>query len=490
VSRLIALILAAAAFGIAATANSGGYRYGVSDQAFYTPAVVKDLRPDLFPRDAPLLAVEAHLMWSDEIVAGLSRALGVDLPPLYLGLYAVGLVALFAASWRFGRAAGLSTWSLIGLLVLVTFRHRIAKTGVNSLEGYMHPRMIAFACGIFALAAIVAARYGRAAIWTLASACWHPTTAFWFAVVLAVAIVVARPQWRRPALGAAGFLALAAAWALLWGPLAGRLVIMDPAWLAVLAEKDYLFPHEWPAYAWAANLGYAVVILLVYRKRRSRGVLAPGEGGFVAGLGALTGIFAVSLPFTVFRVALAVQMQVTRVFWILDFTAAAYLAWWLVDDRLFNRRAARFVAIGLLAAASIGRGVFLVSQDRHLVSMRLPDSPWVEAMDWLKRTPTPWYVLTDPGHAWKYGVSVRVAAERDTLVEAGKDSALAMYDRSIALTVADRLSALREFDRLHEDDLRALASKYGVDVAVVEASRRLSLPELHRNSQFVIYRLR
>jgi hypothetical protein len=38
--------------------------------------------------------------------------------------------------------------------------------------------------------------------------------------------------------------------------------------------------------------------------------------------------------------------------------------------------------------------------------------------------------------------------------------------------------------------MRALASKYGVDVAVVEASRRLSLPELHRNSQFVIYRLR
>jgi hypothetical protein len=490
VSRLIALMLAGAAFGIAATANSGGYRYGVSDQAFYTPAVLRDIHPDLFPHDAPILAVESRLMWSDEIVAALSRALGADLPPLYLGLYAAGLLALFAASWRFGRAAGLSTWSLVAMLILVTFRHRIAKTGVNSLEGYMHPRMLAFACGIFALAATVAARYGRAAIWTIVSACWHPTTAFWFAVVLAVAVVVARPAWRRGAFGAAGVLALIGVWALWWGPLAGRLVIMDPTWLAVLAEKDYLFPHEWPAYAWVANLGYALVILLVYRKRRSRGVLVPGEPAFVAGLASLVGIFVLSLPFTMIRVALAVQMQVTRVFWMLDFTAAAYIAWWLLDDRLLDRRAGRFLVVGLLAAASIGRGAFLISEDRQLVSMTLPHSPWIEAMEWLKGAPPAWYVLADPGHAWKYGASVRLAAERDTLVEAGKDSALAMYDRTIALAVADRLSALRDFDRLGEDDMRALASKYGVDVAVVEASRRLSLPELHRNSQFVIYRLR
>jgi hypothetical protein len=111
-------------------------------------------------------------------------------------------------------------------------------------------------------------------------------------------------------------------------------------------------------------------------------------------------------------------------------------------------------------------------------------------MNWLKATPASWYVLADPGHAWKYGTSVRVAAERDTLVEAGKDSALAMYDRPLALAVADRLAALQNFDRLSETDLRALASTYGLDVAVLDASRRLSLPELHRNAQFVIYKLR
>jgi hypothetical protein len=272
--------------------------------------------------------------------------------------------------------------------------------------------------------------------------------------------------------------------------LSGRLIIMDPAWLSVLAEKDYLFPREWPAYAWAANLAYPIVVLLIYRRRRARGAAVPGEGPFVAGLLGLVALFALSVPLTMIRMALAVQMQVTRVFWILDFAAAAYIAWWLLDDRLRHRRAGGFVVIGLLAAASIGRGAYLTSRDRHLVSMELPNSPWVEAMEWLKRAPSSWYVLADPGHAWKYGVSVRLAAEKDTLVEAGKDSALAMYDRRIAMAVADRLAALREFDRLGDAELRALGARYGLDVAIVDASRRLSLPELHRNEQFVVYRLR
>ena len=53
-------------------------------------------------------------------------------------------------------------------------------------------------------------------------------------------------------------------------------------------------------------------------------------------------------------------------------------------------------------------------------------------MNWLRAQPVNWHVLADPGHAWKYGSSVRVAARRDTLLESGKDSSMAMYDRDLA----------------------------------------------------------
>ena len=186
--------LAAAAFGLAATANSGGYRYGVSDQAFYATAVVKDLHPAFFPRDTPLLSAESRLSCRTRSSPRLSRGHGVDLPPLFLGLYVAGLLALFVATWQFGRARRYSRHGASSaLLILLTFRHRIAKTGANSLEGYMHPRMLAFACGVFALAALLRERHGRAAIWTIVGACWHPDDGVLVRVVLAVAVVVGAP---------------------------------------------------------------------------------------------------------------------------------------------------------------------------------------------------------------------------------------------------------------------------------------------------------
>jgi hypothetical protein len=486
--RAIGLAVAAAVFVLLATANSGGYRYGVSDQAFYATAVVKDLHPDLFPRDTRLLEVESHLMWADEIVAGLSRAGHLDLPAISVVIYLVTLTLLFGAAVAFGRSAGLSWWAIAMLLVLLTFRHRIAKTGANSLEGYMHPRMLAFALGVFALAAVLTRRILWSCVWTLLAACWHPTTALWFGLAVGGALLTSRATRRQQVLAVVAGLAIGG-WIVLFGPLAGRFVIMDPAWLAVLSEKDYLFPHQWPLYAWVLNLAYPIVIVAIYRRRRRLGVAAAGESGLVRGLIALAILFLISVPLTMIHLAVAVQLQVTRVFWVLDFVAAAYLAWWIADDCLRNRQMARRLAVAVLAAASLGRGAYLLSLDRQLFTVDFPRTPWIEAMTWLKNRPGPLHVLADPGHAWKYGVSVRLAAEKDTLVESGKDSALAIYDRPLAMQVAERVDAVRDFDDLNAPDLHRLAARFGLDVVVLETTRSVDLPELYRNRQFVIYQL-
>ena len=108
-----------------------------------------------------------------------------------------------------------------------------------------------------------------AATLVLAAGLLHPTTALWFAIWIAAATFVNEPRRRIPLLAAAGAAAVAAGWMLLAGPLAGRLVIMDAAWLATLETKDYLFPMAWPAYAWVLNLAYAPIIWLVEVFHRS-----------------------------------------------------------------------------------------------------------------------------------------------------------------------------------------------------------------------------
>jgi hypothetical protein len=479
-------------FFLLATANSGGYRYGVSDQAFYVPAVMQAANPATFPRDAELLATQTGFMASDDLMALAGRLSGLEWPVVFLIFYAATLVVLYAGAVTFTRACGFSWWATGACLLLMTFRHRIAKTGANSLEGYMHPRELAFGVGLLALGLAVRGRYAWALTITALAALVHPTTALWFGAAVAVAAFAGRPSWRRAllAVGVAAFLVVGLAAAL--GPLGSRFVVMDETWMTVLADKDYLFPLDWPAYAWLSNLGYAAVIAIIFRRRHRLGLLAAGEGPLMAGLLALLAAFLISIPLTEFRVALAVQLQVTRVFWLLDFVTAAYVAWWLTSLRSRGRSWAAAV-VGVLIVFSAGRGVYLLTIEhpaRQLVQVSLPDTPWVEAMTWVGEQPGSWHVLADPGHAWKYGASVRAAAGRDTLLESTKDSAMALYDRDIAGRVAERTAALGDFPSLGTEDVRRLAAAYALDVLVAEVTHRFDLPVLYRNAGFVVYDLR
>jgi hypothetical protein len=499
--RAIWLTGAVVLFITLATANSAGYRYGVSDQAYYVPAVAKVLDPALFPRDAPLLAAQSRLTFSAEAVAGLSRLLHLDLPVLCFGLYVLTLVTLCGGAVALAESLGFSRAATAAFLLLLSLRHRIARTGANTLEGYMHPRQLAFALGVVALAAFARRRHGVMTIALALAAALHPTTALWFAVLLGPACFIARPAWRRPLLAVAALALLAGVAVITRGPLASHLAVMDRAWLDVLADKDYLFPADWPLYAWAANLAYLPVILGIYASRRAAGVARPEERGIVIGLGALVAVFLVSVPLVSAHVALAVQLQVSRVFWWLDFVAAAYAAWWLTSSPWWRRlgaastivRRAVPLVLVILVLASAGRGYYAMHLDnpgRPLARIALPDTPWIDAMTWLRHQPGSWHVLADPAHAWKYGVSVRVGAERDVLLESVKDSALALYDRDAAMRVADRQAALSSFGQFTMADMRALAARYRLDVLVIDAARAFDAPVLYRNAGFVVYDLR
>jgi hypothetical protein len=493
VKRALSWAAAALLFALLATANSGGYRFGTSDQAFYEPAVAMSANPALFPRDRVLLDAQMRWWLGDSVLGALSHVVGGDMPALFVIVYVVSLLALFAAAAIFARSLGASWWTVAGFLVLLTLRHRIAKTGANSLEAYMQPRMLAFALGLAAFAAWVRRRPVGAILCTAAAGVIHTTTAFWFAAALAIAAIWRHPR-RADLLLVAGALVAAGLAAVVIGPLAGHMTMIDPEWHAVLDDKDYLYSARWPLYAWLSNLAYLGVIAAAYRRRRSLGLATPNEGALAVGLAGLVVIFLISVPLTEGEYALAVQAQVNRIFWLLDAVTTFYIAWWLLDDR-----AARFswsvrgrgIAIGVLLAITTARGFYILRYEarRPLFEIGLPENAWIDAMTWLRAQPASWHVLADPQHGWKYGVSVRVAAERDVLLEAGKDSALAIYDRDVAHRVAERSRAVGDFDHLSVTDVLALARRYDLDVLVDRADRTFPLPVLYRNAEFIIYRL-
>jgi hypothetical protein len=199
------------------------------------------------------------------------------------------------------------------------------------------------------------------------------------------------------------------------------------------------------------------------------------------------------LPFDAMHLALAVQLQTSRVFWLLDALATIYLVWALTEAgrsaSATSRRAA--IVACVLIAVSTARGLytcFVQFPDRKIFAIDVDHPEWREAMAWARATPATTGWLADPVHSALYGSSVRAAGHRDVLLDAMKDSALAMYDRRIAMRVADRQRALRELPWDTPDGARALSRRYDLDYLVT--SRLLDLPVAYRAGSLTIYRLR
>ncbi|MBI3047898.1 MAG: hypothetical protein HYY76_06260 [Acidobacteria bacterium] len=472
---------------VLATANGAGYRYGVSDQAFYIPVVSRALDAGLFPRDGVLIDAEGRLMVMDEILAALVRTTGVSLEVLFLTGYLISLGLVWAGLVLIGTRVSRSPRVVAAIAAAFTMRHRIPRTSANSFEPYFHPRVLAFGLGTLAVAALLR-RHPRTAI-ALVGVCAlvHVSTALWFAVLIGAALAVRDRRWRRPiGVGAVAAL-LVLAGAVAAGPLQGSLAAMDDVWLQAVASKDSLFATAWPVWAWLANLGLLGAVWLAHRVRVRRGTATAEDAALVWGASALVALFLATLPLVAAGVSLAVQFQFPRVFWLVDLVAIVYVLATLVEARPPK---AALVAVVVLLGISAGRGAYIMlieQPERALFDLRIPDSPWQDAMRWMAARPRHVHVLADPGHAWKYGTSVRVAAGRDVLIEEVKDSALAIYSRQVAVRFVDRVDAVGDFAALTADRARDLARRYGLDYLVTEAD--LPLPAVYRNDRFRIYAL-
>jgi hypothetical protein len=476
---------------VLATMNSAGYRYAASDQAFYIPAIVRHLEPADFPRDAPLIDGQARLVLVDEALAAIVKTTGVSLQSLFVALYGATLALMLFALVRLGHVLYRSEWTVLALTAALTLRHSIAKTGANTLEGYFHPRALVFALGLLAVTAFLERRDWLWMALITVGILIHPTTATWFGVWLGLAAWLGRPKSRAALAVAAGAAAIGAVLMLWRGPLAGHLAPMDAEWLSAISDKDYLFPFEWPFTAWLVNLMTVPVILWCWRARRRANLTVPGETPLVLGAMGLLVLFACWLPFDAARIAIAIELQVSRVFWLLDVLATIYAVWWLCEGANGARGARGAAVLVVLVVLSIARGsysLFVQFPDRPIVDIDIKAGDWRDAMAWARTTDPSSGWLADPIHAARYGSSVRAAAHRDVLLERVKDRAIAMYDRSTAVRVADRERALQALAWDTPDGARALARRYGLDYLIID--RELDLPLAHRSGALFIYRLR
>jgi hypothetical protein len=422
-------------------------------------------------------------MLLDVIAAGVVRGTGLSLEAVFFAGYLLSMALIWAALLLIGSRVYTSAWATAALAAVYSLRHHIPRTSANTFEPYFHPRMLAFGLGALAVAAVVRRRSWTAVALVAVAAVVHVTTALWFAILVGVALARLDPLMRRLGLLAVVLTVAGAAWALTAGPLRTSMATMDPVWLQPLGSRNFVFPQSWPLWPWLANLGLLAVLLAAHRVRRRRGVATDEETALVWGATALVAVFLASVPLVGRHLAFPSQLQISRVFWLVDFVATVYVIGAVMPWR-------RWMTV-LVVAIAVGRGAWIMGVDhaeRGLFALRLPDTPWQDAMRWIARQPLDVAVLADQGHAWKYGSSVRVAAGRDVFLEEVKDSSIALYSRQVAVRVLDRIQAIGDFAALTADRANDLAVRYDLDYLVSE--RRLPLPLVYHNAQFTIYRLR
>jgi hypothetical protein len=126
--------------------------------------------------------------------------------------------------------------------------------------------------------------------------------------------------------------------------------------------------------------------------------------------------------------------------------------------------------------------------ERAAAQVDIRPDDWGRAMTWARTTDPRSGWLADPMHAIRYGTSVRVAAQRDVLVEAVKDTAIGMYDRDVAMRTRDRIAAVGDFNALSAGRARALGATYHLDYLVTE--RAFDLPLAFESGRLRVYRLR
>ena len=271
---------------------------------------------------------------------------------------------------------------------------------------------------------------------------------------------------------------------------------MNPSWTALLQTKDYLQATDWPMLTWFANLSFAAIVAAVYDYRRTLNLATPRETGLVAGCAALLILFLLSVPLAHSGVALIVQLQFSRIFWLLDVIAIAYTVWIVIESPIGITKAPprlqiRRAGVLLLFLAAISRGTYVTYFERSahpLIEIDLPKTEWTEVMKWAEEKPIGTHFLVDPGHAWRYGSSVRAASGRDVYLEEIKDIGIAIYSDDIADRVSNRIIELGDFSQLDPSRAKRLARRYHIDYLITV--HPIELPLIHEQGSFLVYDLR
>jgi hypothetical protein len=449
-----------------------GYHPGFEDDGIYLTAVKADLNPALFPHNSDFFRLQTQATVFDDWMAHFVRWTGI---PLACSELLWQLVALFLILWASHRIAAQlfeqarAQWAAVAM-VTAMLTLPVAGTALNLADQHLHPRNLATALILMAIARILEGKSWEDGRWQslplLAVALLlHPIMAVLgmsFCAFLAMALMEPVPFLVR---AAESSLAVAA-------PLAWVFAPASASWHEALASRNYYSLYRWTWYEWLGALGPLVLFWLLWRVAQKR-----GEDRLAR--------FALAvLAYSVFYQAIAMAILAPDALVRLSplqpmrYLHLVYLFMALAAGGLLGRFALKMHVWRWAVFLLVFNGSMFLVQREFIdggAHIELPGmasaNPWIQAFDWVRqKTPTDAYFALDPRYLAAPGEgfhNFRAIAERSQLADGIKDTAVVMQVPSLGPVWHEQEMAQAGWAHFELADFERLKQQFGVDWVLV-----------------------
>lgn len=477
-----------------------GYHPGAEDDGVYLAAVKADLNPALYPHDSAFFRVQMRASIFDNCMAAFVRATHIPLAWSELLWQAISILILMAACWsivcRLFEDAPARWGGLAMLGAMLTLP--VAGTALFIADQYLHPRNLASALIVLAVARILAGRRWQAAPLLALAALLHPLMAA-YGISFCCVLVLVTTEWpresfrlRRPAMEHAE--ARMARSAVVLVPFGWLFSPPSQAWVDAMTTRHWFRLYGWTWYEWLGALGPLVLFGVVARVARHRGERQLSQ--FATALliyGLLQQAFAMILLAPRRWIALSTlepmrYLQLVYVF--LALIGGAYLGRCVLKADAWRWAAFLILAYGSMFA--VQRHLFAATEHLELPG-RASANQWLQAFAWIRtNTPSDAYFALDPYYLAAPGEdyhSFRALAERSVLADAIKDTSVLSKAPELVPVWQAQVQAQTGWSRFGPADFARLKREFGVDWVLVSDPSRAGLPCPWRNAELAVCRI-
>lgn len=455
-SELVALVLVTLLAVLVA-----GYHPGLEDDAFYLAAIKKNLNPSLFPYDPDFFRLEFQTTIFDKLIA---YSISLTHLPLGWGILLWQFVAIFLVLWGCYEIArrffsqGHARWAAV-IMVALLLTLPVSGTGITLADQYLHPRTLATAAILGAVAAVLEDRRWPAAMFLALAFSVHALMA---AFGISYCVFLAWPSRRLSSPRMAALLL----------PLGWVFAPASDAWRQAAASRPFYLLREWSWYEW---LGVFAPLLLLWWFRR----IAERDGALVMARAAERLVY-----FGIFQIAVGLVIMLPRSLerlWPFEPMRGLHLlylflflmAGGLIGQHVLGRHVYRWLL--LFVPLSLGMMYTQCQMYPATAHLELPGEPsknaWVDAFTWVRHnTPTDSLFALDPYYMSLPGEDFhgfRALAERSALADYLKDGGMAARVPVLAERWQKEVKAGSGWKHFQLGDFRRLQTQMGVNWVIL-----------------------